>query len=146
MSPRSAANDVDQLRKHDAGEVDAVALGNGFQAQAAKCAELARSERLAQCRDTGVQSQRQIRDDDGAGLGATQGDLVIRLGIGAGRVQANDGESFGSTAPQVLAAELDRATDDHHVDAGRASRSSRSFARVISSSPGSEKPGNAAVT
>jgi hypothetical protein len=66
-----------------------------------------------------VKPQRKIGNDDGAGLGTAEGDLVIGLGVGAGRMETDDGESFGRAAPEVLAAELDRAAHDRKVD-GRA--------------------------
>ena len=65
-----------------------------------------------------MQPQRQVRDDDRAGLGAAECDLVVRLGVGPSRVETDDGHPLGGAASQVLAAELDRAADDRDVDAG----------------------------
>ena len=64
-----------------------------------------------------MKPQRKVRDDDGARLGTAERDLVIRLGICARRVQADDRHPLGRAAPQVFAAEIDRPAHDRNVDA-----------------------------
>ena len=64
-----------------------------------------------------MKPQRKVGNDDSAGLGTAECDLVVRLGIRARRVQTDDRQPLGRAAPQVLAAKFDRPADDRDVDA-----------------------------
>ena len=63
-----------------------------------------------------MEAEGKIGDDDGAGLGPAQGDLVIGLGIGPGRMQAEDRQPLGGRPAQGLAPDLERAADHHQVE------------------------------
>lgn len=66
-----------------------------------------------------MEPERKIGNHHRARFGAAQGHLVVGLGVGSWRVQADDRQPLGSGPAQALAPEVERAAHDDQVDAGR---------------------------
>ena len=81
-------------------------------------AERAVEEGFTERTDARMEPRGEVGDDDGAGLLAAQGDLIVRVGVGAGRVQADGGQALGGGPSEGLGPQVELAADECRLDPG----------------------------
>ncbi len=109
-------DDIHTAGKCNAGQVGLRRIGGHLQAKSPEVAHFALGKRLTQGGHAGMEPQRKVGHDRGAGLFPAQRDLVVRFRVRTGRMQADDGQTLGGGAAEGLAARRDRPAHDHRVD------------------------------
>ena len=143
--PDQGTNDVDHAGE---GRTDQVALHRvigTLVADDAQGTQLSRRDRLVQPRDSGMKPQRQVGNDDRASLRTAQRHLVIGLGIGSRRMDAEDRQAFRRGPAQGLAAEFQRTAHNDQLKSRRRQSlieiaGNMGLGELVSSEPASGKP------